>query len=270
MAAEGPFLLDATAAAFATGSGILLLARISSGQGGGLAWQSVANGVAMIVMLGLLTGLTVYRRRVRAWVHRTLVRRDRAAYDGCWARLLASDAEVAALKRLSVLARRRRPGAGARMVRQSSAGWPSTPPRGASPAGSPRTGSPRRGLRAAWLWLAGGGRRPGAGGTSALGDDRATDRDCEGPATSLDDLYEQAARADRLLRDKARDLARAAGGEVVCEGGGDRFGLKGRKGGLKPAGRAVEKLVRSYGGDVSRLLDLCRCVRMDQSGVIQV
>jgi hypothetical protein len=108
------------------------------------------------------------------------------------------------------------------------------------------------------------------------------------PVESLEDLYGLAARAEGLLRAKAQELALAAdgcfatapmgpgmspaaGGEGNSPGTGRAWEAwstaAGRAaagearvewGGLKPAGRAAEKLVRCYGGDPSRILDCCR------------
>jgi len=89
---------------------------------------------------------------------------------------------------------------------------------------------------------------------------------------SLDQLCAQATGLDPILRAKVQEWAlrarghfRRAGGEGteafvlwedVCDSPERRKVVQWGK--LKGVGRAVEKLIRSYGEDVSRLLDVCR------------
>eukprot|EP00292_Cryptomonas_paramecium_P002386 CAMPEP_0113730054 /NCGR_PEP_ID=MMETSP0038_2-20120614/42943_1 /TAXON_ID=2898 /ORGANISM="Cryptomonas paramecium" /LENGTH=1270 /DNA_ID=CAMNT_0000662067 /DNA_START=60 /DNA_END=3874 /DNA_ORIENTATION=- /assembly_acc=CAM_ASM_000170 len=87
------------------------------------------------------------------------------------------------------------------------------------------------------------------------------------PVTSLDDLYASAALVDPLLQVQAEALAKEAGGRVSAD-----QSSRGADSGpaspilepacgsapLKPWARSVEKVVRSYDGDPSRILDCCR------------
>ena len=109
------------------------------------------------------------------------------------------------------------------------------------------------------------------------------------PPGSLEEVFSQAAAAAPILFAKAASLARSSGGELwsrptasdpqiaassagsgwtelawfaVAQVGGSeaRGGSAARaQVSLKPWGRAVEKVVRCYGGDPARLLDCCRC-----------
>mmetsp|Transcript_16310 Transcript_16310/g.44255 ORF Transcript_16310/g.44255 Transcript_16310/m.44255 type:complete len:1173 (+) Transcript_16310:93-3611(+) len=85
------------------------------------------------------------------------------------------------------------------------------------------------------------------------------------PVTSLEDLYTSAFMVDPLLQAEAETLAREAGGVVVTDQS-SRLGMDPSSrvpeqgmNMLKPWVRSVEKVVRSYDGDPSRLLDCCRC-----------
>ena len=95
------------------------------------------------------------------------------------------------------------------------------------------------------------------------------------PVTSLDYLYEQAAQVDVLLRAKVQELAQASHGcfptvstlgggsilsvEMYCDARREEEGAAQMVwAGLKPPARAVEKLMRCYDCDPSRLLDCCR------------
>ena len=102
------------------------------------------------------------------------------------------------------------------------------------------------------------------------------------PPGTLEEVFLQAAAAAPLLSAKAAALARRGGGMVwstpagpepaAPPAGPDRVGPgwiaeanaakdvgQGNQTSLKPWGRAVEKVVRCYGGDPTRLLDCCRC-----------
>merc|ERR1740121_1982059 len=61
----------------------------------------------------------------------------------------------------------------------------------------------------------------------------------------IDELYKQAGRLGPLFQAKLEKWASATGGT-------------GHAGTKKSSDRAVQKVVRSYGGDASRLLDICR------------
>jgi len=76
---------------------------------------------------------------------------------------------------------------------------------------------------------------------------------------SLDALYEDAAVADKKLKEMARTIAECTGGTAVFPPGG---GLKGRK-------RAREKIEVELGGDASALMDISRG-SIEYDDVIQV
>jgi hypothetical protein len=102
---------------------------------------------------------------------------------------------------------------------------------------------------------------------------------------SLSQLYAQALALSVLLRERCRRLAAASGGRVDPQVGGGwgeggaargeggaargEGGAAGGEGGapgdeapgreIKDPRRAAEKALVRYGGDVSRLLDICRC-----------
>jgi len=102
-------------------------------------------------------------------------------------------------------------------------------------------------------------------------------RDSPNPhITSLDQLYVQARMCERILRQKVVTWALQSNGlfplakDVDLESGGfvpatksmgmmsDQMSYQVKWGGIKKPLRAVEKACRSYNGDCSRLLDLCR------------
>ena len=89
------------------------------------------------------------------------------------------------------------------------------------------------------------------------------------PITSLDQLWTQAILLRGFLLPKVLDLAGRFGGvfpvwdeECLFEGCADRdwVSYKGRlrMGAIKNPERGIEKVDSAYGGDVSRLLDVCR------------
>ena len=100
------------------------------------------------------------------------------------------------------------------------------------------------------------------------------------PIRSLDQLMEQAACLDPLLRQKCRQLALQSRGAFLVDStalepqyalyeeleGGRSLPRKWLWAGIKPAARALEKLLRSYDCDASRLLDCCRQVRSGITG----
>lgn len=118
--------------------------------------------------------------------------------------------------------------------------------------------------------------------TSSVGSQRSTwslwssaSRGAELPATvaSLDQLYLQARGCQQLLRRKVRELGARSGGRFfasppratradpeprLAAWRAPEADAKVVWAGLKPAERAVDKAVMRYGGDVSRLTDVCR------------
>jgi len=96
------------------------------------------------------------------------------------------------------------------------------------------------------------------------------------PVGSLDQLFTQARALDRILRQKVVGWALESRGLFATKSSGDEHGslapariamesmvredtgLTIKWGGVKKPARAIEKVCRSYGGDCSRLLDICR------------
>ena len=186
-------------------------------------------------------GLVVMRSLVLRWVTEILVRDDRLAYAAEWQKATAEEGQeqaARAIEQACSLAARL-----AEAPRQSYAlaAEPAYPDDERSRAArKPRTSAPL-------------------------------------PVSSLDQLYDQAAFVDTCLRDKVLTIGHAANGYFVLNDGSEadqelpkayeRFSrvLDGsvprfRVGWapLKSPQRALEKLLRCYGGDVSRLLDCCR------------
>jgi len=96
--------------------------------------------------------------------------------------------------------------------------------------------------------------------------------DYSSPIRSLDQLYAQAAGMDVILRRKVKGWARRSNGSFQLDNGGRmpefarwadvcatlEYKRRIKWGRLKNVSRSVEKLFRSYGEDVSRLVDVCR------------
>ena len=96
------------------------------------------------------------------------------------------------------------------------------------------------------------------------------------PVRSLDQIYAQAAGLDDVLKGKVQQWALKSRGQFRVKHGGDEAEGRGgfvlweqaatdpqlcsriQWGGLKSVKRSIEKLVRSYRHDVSRLVDVCR------------
>ncbi len=183
---------------------------------------------------------------------------------GRWAALLASGDEVAALARLRILVHSRRPAAAAANLRQRRSRT-----RRARPAVGGESGA--AGATAAAIARAAdniriSGNCGDGGGASGDGLESAATE-----VKELGELYAQAARAEPLLRRAAMRLAAATNGAfptVGSDAGVGDAGGRGRCGGLvaaaalerewgraaeervrwpglKPAGRALEKLVRA-------------------------
>jgi hypothetical protein len=87
--------------------------------------------------------------------------------------------------------------------------------------------------------------------------------------TSLDQLWTQASLLRGFLLPKVLKLAQCHGGVFPVKGKVGRFEAcpsstwvryngKLRMGGIKAPSRGIEKADAAYGGDVSRLLDVCR------------
>jgi hypothetical protein len=79
-------------------------------------------------------------------------------------------------------------------------------------------------------------------------------KDVKRPVTSLDQLYSQAGVVSPFLRTKCASWAAECGGSLCGEGAD-----------LKNSRRAIEKAVQCYGGDASRVVDICRCDNSDAS-----
>ena len=89
------------------------------------------------------------------------------------------------------------------------------------------------------------------------------------PLTSLDQLYVQAACIEPIFIHKVKDWALASGGSFPCRmatgavdyvrwEGVDESPWQFKWCRLKSTQRAIEKVIRSYGEDASRLVDVCR------------
>jgi len=96
-------------------------------------------------------------------------------------------------------------------------------------------------------------------------------RDAMRPIQSVDQLWTQAILLRGFLLPKVLKLAHQVGGFFPVKGGQFGFGrsrsrswysYKGdlKMGGIKNPRRGLEKVDTAYGGDVSRLLDVCRSV----------
>jgi hypothetical protein len=259
LVAESHFLLDLICATFSYLNAAIAVLRLCAPRAPGapLPLAAVATPLTNLTAhLFVATLLQLGRRRVRLWIREELVERDRAAYDARWAKVLSLPGATAALARLNTLARD-----------VAAAAAADDPPRQRAAAGAPPARPGGGGALAALARTLGGAPRaaPAAAAPSAP----------PPPVGSVRVLYEQAGRAEGLLRAKAGALALASGGGFVVAavgGGGGRAveeweaartrvaagAARVEWAGLKPARRAVEKMVRSYSGDPSRLLDCCR------------
>ena len=95
------------------------------------------------------------------------------------------------------------------------------------------------------------------------------------PLASLDQLYVQAACVEPILLHKVKEWALASGGSFPCRmasgavayvrwEGTDASSSHFKWCQLKSTQRAIEKVIRSYGEDASRLVDVCRqCIVFD-------
>ena len=193
-----------------------------------LVWTVMPLFTSMILNIG--------RWLVWKWVFQTLVGQERALYDEAWAELVACDEETGALEKL----------------RQCSE-WISA-----------------RVTKGPVLQRHSAIQSMGHGGSS-------THEIPERAALSLDKLFKQAAALDPFLRHKVKELGLKSHGllPVHVEVGGSSsmheyeiqkceniatLQMYGRViwAKLKPAERALEKLLRVYSCEVSRLLDCCR------------
>jgi hypothetical protein len=195
----------------------------------------LAGSTRLAIFAAAAAAVILTSRTVSLRYAARLVAEDCRRYSAAWARVLeAQRADCLALRAIFQAQR------------------PSADPRQLQCDGPPAAAPPPPG---AWALPRGWWGR-GAGG-------RGVD--------SLDQLFVQASCLRPILAAKVRGWAAAAGGlfpyvddatgEVSFEPYAEwREGRGGRYkwAGLKSAQRAVEKVVRAYDGDVSRLLDLCR------------
>ena len=180
----------------------------------------------------------IARYFVKRWVFDTMVRQERSAYDAAWLDICARDRSEGALGALKGFTQRLGAAAQTRTVRQRHPTARTDP--GAAVGPQP------------------------AGLRSLL-------PDCP-EVCSLEQLFDQAAALDPFLRRLVRRLALECKGlfPVVTDGAA-RHELQACErilrpegsarvawAGLKPTDRALEKLLRSYDCDVSRLVDICR------------
>jgi hypothetical protein len=220
-------------------------------DGARLLAQPPYLSAALLLAGGALLAL---RRRSLARALRG-VSADAARYDAEWAAGAANPAHAAALARIDALATAlsaaARPAAARHLLRART--------RPAAAADSPL----------AWA------RSPGLSASRSFRfsnkDLSALDRDGPEalPVASLDQLYAQARAAADILARACAGWAAASGGAVrepphpaaadIATSAGQLAGGAGPAGPwIKAPGRAAAKAAACYGGDVSRLLDLCR------------
>jgi hypothetical protein len=200
-----------------------------------LVWTVMPSLTAMI--------LNIVRWFVWKWVIQTFVRQERAVYDAVWAELLAGDREVGTFEKLRQCSEQINAHVRKGPVLQRHSAIQSL---GQGLGGSPPFKTPER-----------------------------DNRQHQTVALSLDKLFKQAAALDPFLRDKVKQLAlksngflqvdvRVGGGPSLCEFQRCENIAESQMydrviwAKLKPAERALEKLLRVYSCEVSRLLDCCR------------
>jgi hypothetical protein len=180
---------------------------------------------------------------------------DSRRYAAAWERVLADPGEAAALAQIRAaverVAGRLPPAADARQH------MPSGP---ISRAGSGWTGRAGFGLSVRSIHA----RRDSSRGGSEAKLEPQPPPQPPPPVMSLDQLYAQALGLAPALEARCAEWAAQAGGALrmpaaAADEAGPLFPRAVRRGLLKAPGRAIEKALACYGGDASRLLDLCRC-----------
>ena len=214
-----------------------------------------------------LAGLVVARGRASRWALHRLLDADRRAYDAAWADACAADGAAHALARLARACTAAAAGKGPADARQY------LPP---EPIASREAGLRRAIDESAGSTLAAGLElQPRLSAALDGGRQLLSTAVAETAVASLDQLMEQAVCADIFLRRKVRSLAEKANGSLLVASPHEHEPAEAfrvyraatasqhswRWATRKPPERALEKLLRSYDCDPSRLLDCCRQVR---------
>ena len=222
---------------------LALAARLATDCGAGdCARLSQVPPIEQLALASAGAALLVYVRRVAQGIRRA-AQGDQAKYDAAWRRLLEAGAS-----------------ADLRLLQDQAA-----------EAAAACSASPARHLEAAASQLVFKG--PSSTGDLPLPGDAAASGGLGRSGVSLHEAYVQAAALVSLLAQRCQAWAAAAGGgcklwqcgpawgledEVLAEALGEGAAEWARRGWLKRHARAVEKLASRYGGDASRLVDLCR------------
>jgi hypothetical protein len=179
---------------------------------------------------------------------------DSHRYAAAWERVLADPGEAAALEQIRAT------------VERVASRLP--------PAADVRQRMPSGGTTRADSCFSGRGngdsiqvRRDGGGGGSETKLEPPPQQQQLLPVTSLDQLYAQALGLAPALEGRCCEWAAQAGGALRMPTAATPdvyeaihlFPRVIRRGLLKAPARAIEKALACYGGDASRLLDLCRC-----------
>ena len=203
-----------------------------------LIWSILPAATLGLLILG--------RYFTRRWILCDFLSADRMLYDTIWADVLSEDHTVGALSNLAgvveSVSSTIRPGE----CRQYQRCFSGSDPRTWSAFQTFRLHSFRR----------------DTSGTKTDGTFRA-------PISSLDQLMEQATCLNIFLKKKVKELVLKCGGAIQVLTGGEKKVFERYTefshnqhdwawAAVKPSERALEKLLRSYDCDVSRLLDCCR------------
>jgi hypothetical protein len=221
---------------------------------------------------GIMEGFGLVMLFLSALVSRAMSRRKaerviaefRDAYEKCWARLLASEEGLSAVKQIAKCTASIAAGLPER-IRQRGRGDAQPPlPRAGSGVEPCDTALCRR------QQSAGGARASSPPLQPGVAEPAAAEAQPDGPVIQdLDQLFAQAEGVDVVLRRKVREWGLASRGcfqteRAKCRVAFARWGDAAAAGApvlwaaVKSKRRAIEKLYRSYDCDVARLLDCCR------------
>ena len=253
------YALDAFHFVFSVTAVVATPIVIRDGSSPGITLRVVATLAWTAVPAAVITGLFIARYLTCRWVADRLLAADRQAYDAIWKQTMKADEINGALDRLARVCEDINSGLDPSRARQR---------RPLQPGGSCSVDLPLRG---------GGGN---GGGCHDFSEVLSCGRQWGLPLTSLDQLMDQALCLNIFLKGKCRALAMTCRGALPAAAASDAKAaeLGGSRGALleflhpsaagssvrwswavvKPAERAVEKLLRSYDCDTSRLLDCCR------------
>ena len=249
-------------------AGLTVLGAVIYGHGMTAALQRDESCLLMIAVglylsLGSMVFFFLRRRALRR--ARQLVEVDCARYDTAWGQILQTQNDFCVL--LAKAATDLESRVGKCVSRQTRR---SIPVRSSIISGSLKM-EPGSGIFA--LLLQGSSRRINPTGSGFLRPSFLSrgDREQQRPLRSLDQLYVQAAFVQPILVHKVKQWAAGRGGCLPNATPGESISFVRFESGdaaedalslrfcdLKSPGRAIEKLVRSYGQDTSRLLDVCR------------